>query len=147
MATRSARSYRSRAPARDGRRRLRAVDRDAAVDAKNAPTAAWKPRRRGFHTAHRRPRTREKQGELPFLNRAEDVHCAGASGRHAAATRPVHKARDDASLLTASQRASRPGRTSHPPAQIQRRTVARYESNAGPKVSRSFDSSSGMMNH
>ena len=55
--------------------------------------------------------------------------------------------RDDASLLTASQRASRPGRTRHPPAQIQRRTVARYESNAGPKVSRSFDSSSGMMNH
>ena len=34
-----------------------------------------------------------------------------------------------------------------PPAQIQRRTVARYESNAGPKVSRSFDSSSGTMNH
>jgi len=33
------------------------------------------------------------------------------------------------------------------PAQIQRRTVARYESNAGPKASRSFDSSSGMMNH
>ena len=28
--------------------------------------------------------------------------------------------------LMASQRASRPGRTSHPPAQIQRRTVARY---------------------
>ena len=33
------------------------------------------------------------------------------------------------------------------PAQIQRRTVARYESNAGPKASRNFDSSRGMMNH
>ena len=33
-----------------------AVDRDAAVDAKNAPTAAWKTRRRVSHTAHRRPR-------------------------------------------------------------------------------------------
>jgi hypothetical protein len=31
-----------------------------AVDAKNAPTAAWKTRRRVSHTAHRRTRTRKK---------------------------------------------------------------------------------------
>ena len=30
------------------------MDGDAAVDAKNAPTAAWKTRRRVSHTAHRR---------------------------------------------------------------------------------------------
>jgi hypothetical protein len=40
-----------------------AVDGDAAVDAKNAPTAAWKTRRRVSHTDHRRPRTWEKQEE------------------------------------------------------------------------------------
>jgi hypothetical protein len=38
-----------------------AVDRDAAVDAKNAPTPAWKTRRRVSHTAHRRPRARESK--------------------------------------------------------------------------------------
>jgi hypothetical protein len=41
-----------------------AVDRDAAVDAKNAPTAAWKTRRR---VSHRRPGTREKQEERPAM--------------------------------------------------------------------------------
>ena len=55
--------YRVCAPARNGRRTTEAVDRDAAVDAKNAPTAAWKTRRRVSHTAHRRPRTRTKNDE------------------------------------------------------------------------------------
>jgi hypothetical protein len=50
-----------------------AVDRDAAVDAKNAPTAAWKTRRRVSHTAHRRPPTREKQEERPALARRKGI--------------------------------------------------------------------------
>lgn len=50
-----------------------AVDRDAVVDAKNVPTAAWKTRRRVSHTAHRRPRTREKQEERPALARGKGI--------------------------------------------------------------------------
>src|SRR5215207_10989529 len=37
-----------------------AVDGAAAVDAENAPTAAWKTRRHVSHTAHRRTRTRTR---------------------------------------------------------------------------------------
>src|SRR4029077_17036310 len=50
----------------------------AAVDAENAPTAAWKTRRRVSHTAHRRPRTREKQEEhdprLRAGKESDDTH-------------------------------------------------------------------------
>ena len=67
---RSARSYRSCASARRPPT-TEAVDRDAAVDAKNTPTPAWKTRRRVSHTAHRSPRTREKQEERSALARGK----------------------------------------------------------------------------
>jgi len=47
-------------PAGESDRRLEAVHGAAAVDAENAPTAAWKTRRRVSHTAHRRSRTRDR---------------------------------------------------------------------------------------
>ena len=54
------------------------MDGDAAVDAKNAPTAAWKTRRRVSHTAHRRTRTGDKNEENePVLARgyeSDDTH-------------------------------------------------------------------------
>jgi hypothetical protein len=49
-----------------------AVDRDAAVDAKNAPTAAWKTRRRVSHTAHRQPRTWESKKSDPRLRAGKE---------------------------------------------------------------------------
>ena len=54
------------------------MDGAAAVDAPNAPTAAWKTRRRVSHTAHRRPRTREQQEEddprLRAGKESDDTH-------------------------------------------------------------------------
>ncbi len=47
----------STAPAHRCEATTEAVDGAAAVDAQNAPTAAWKTRRRVSHTAHRRTRT------------------------------------------------------------------------------------------
>ena len=56
------------------------MDGGAAVDAKNAPTAAWKTRRRVSHTAHRRTRYRRTNEEtIPRLRAApesDDTHTA-----------------------------------------------------------------------
>ena len=61
-----------------------AVDRDAAVDAKNAPTAAWKTRRRVSHTAHRRARNSGKQEEHPRLRAGKESDDTHATYRVAA---------------------------------------------------------------
>ena len=61
------------------------MDGVAAVDAENAPTAAWKTRRRVSHTAHRRPRTREKQeGHDPRLRAGKESDDTHATYRVAA---------------------------------------------------------------
>jgi uncharacterized protein YqjF (DUF2071 family) len=54
------------------------VDGAAAVDAQNAPTAAWKTRRRVSHTAHRRTRTWKKNEDhdprLRAGTESDDTH-------------------------------------------------------------------------
>ena len=61
------------------------MDGAAAVDAKNAPTAAWKTRRRVSHTAHRRTRTRnETKKTIPRLQRGTESDDTLATYRVAA---------------------------------------------------------------
>ena len=54
------------------------MDGAAAVDAQNAPTAAWKTRRRVSHTAHRRTgtviRNRTKSPRLRAETESDDTH-------------------------------------------------------------------------
>ena len=61
------------------------MDGVAAVDAENAPTAAWKTRRRVSHTAHRRPRTwKSKKEHDPRLHAAKESDDTLATYRVAA---------------------------------------------------------------
>ncbi len=49
------------------------MDGAAAVDAQNAPTAAWKTRRRVSHTAHRRTRDAgNRRRNIPRLRAGEE---------------------------------------------------------------------------
>ena len=70
-------SYRLRQRASTDRR-PEAVDGAAAVDAQNAPTAAWKTRRRVSHTAHRRTRDSEQNEEqtraCARVTESDDTH-------------------------------------------------------------------------
>ena len=54
------------------------MDGVAAVDAENAPTAAWKTRRRVSHTAHRRTGTRNQNDDhgpsLRAGTESDDTH-------------------------------------------------------------------------
>lgn len=61
------------------------VEAAGAVDAQNAPTAAWKTRRRVSHTDHRRPRTLGKARRTrPALARGKESDDTLATYRVAA---------------------------------------------------------------
>ena len=62
------------------------MDGAAAVDAQNAPTAAWKTRRRVSHTAHRRHLdwNTEKNEDSPHLRAGEESDDTHATYRVAA---------------------------------------------------------------
>ena len=60
------------------------MDRHTVVDAKNAPTAAWKTRRRVSHTAHRHTRTRKNEERGPHLRAGQKPDDTDATYRVAA---------------------------------------------------------------